>query len=198
MSIEFNPGFPLEELKENVNNGYFDEEVYNYLAATLKEDSNDSKELITGEISPCDFFELSIMERKKGWRSHYITSKEHETVDKEVITLLKNRIDMLFEKVKFDLGINKETDLEVAVKEQFEDKCKQCKELNKALDIMRTLQWTATDNYLSGLAYDRENETILIDEESLMRAIQLANPIQKYRKLRLITREEYKKLKTKL
>jgi len=81
-----------------------------------------------------------------------------------------------------------ETDQEVPVQEQFKNKCEECKKLNKAMDIMMTLQWNGFDNYLSALAYDRETETILIDEESLMRAIQIANPIQKHRKLKLITR----------
>lgn len=92
-------------------------------------------------------------------------------------------------------NLEKKTAQEVPVHEQSIDKCKECRELNKAMDIMRTLQWKCSDNILSALAYDRENEIILIDEESLMRAIQLANPIQKHRKLRLITREEHKKVK---
>ncbi len=119
--IEFDPSFPLEELKERVNNGYFDEEVCTYLLETLKEDSNDSKELMSGEISPYDFFTLIILEKDKGWRSHYISSTEHGTVDKEIIDLLKNRIDMLFEKAKSDLGINEETTLEVPVQEQYQN-----------------------------------------------------------------------------
>lgn len=70
--------------------------------------------------------------------------------------------------------------------------CSRCKELNKAMDIMETLKWTAENNNYSALAFDRDTKTILVDEESLMRAIQLANPYQKYRKLKLITREEHK------
>ncbi|WP_034439167.1 hypothetical protein [Clostridium ihumii] len=75
------------------------------------------------------------------------------------------------------------------------NKCEECKELNKAIEIMNVFRWRGVGNYLSALAYDRKNETILVDEESLIRVIQLANPCQEYRKVRLITREEHKILK---
>lgn len=74
-------------------------------------------------------------------------------------------------------------------------KCENCENLNKAMDLLKTFSWTAGGNHYSALAFDRETKTILVDEESLMRAIQLANPHQALRKIRLITREEHKKLK---
>ncbi|WP_143329052.1 hypothetical protein, partial [Clostridium puniceum] len=116
--LEFGVDFPLEELEERVNAGYFDEELYIFLSATLKSDSEDAKKLISGQMTPYKFFSLQIKERDKAWLARYISEEEQEEVSKEVVTLLKNRIDMVFEKVKIDLRINKEVAQEVLAQEQ--------------------------------------------------------------------------------
>lgn len=78
-----------------------------------------------------------------------------------------------------------------------ERKCERCKAENKLYEILKILQWRGCDNMLSGLAYDKESEQILINKDSLMRAIQYANPGQAYRDIRLVTHEEYKAIKDK-
>lgn len=78
-----------------------------------------------------------------------------------------------------------------------EQKCERYKAENKLDKILRILQWRGADNMISGLAYDRANEQILINKDSLMRAIQYANPGQAYRDIRLVTHEEYKAIKDK-
>lgn len=73
--------------------------------------------------------------------------------------------------------------------------CRECREENRLFEILKILQWRADGNYLSALAYDRETDQILVNKDSLMRAIQLANPGQKYRDIRIISHEEYRKRK---
>lgn len=70
--------------------------------------------------------------------------------------------------------------------------CKQTKKMNKALEIIRILQWKGSDNYLSALSFDKYTNQILINKDSLMRAIQMANPGQAYRDIRLVENEEFK------
>jgi len=59
-------------------------------------------------------------------------------------------------------------------------------------EISRILQWRGECNYLTGLSYDYNTQQILVNKDMLMRAIQLANPGQKFRDIRLITNEEFK------
>ena len=68
-------------------------------------------------------------------------------------------------------------------------------ELYRAMEVLKALQWKHPNNPLSALEYDRENETILIDKDSLIRVILIANPYQVYRNIRLISREELKNFK---
>lgn len=60
---------------------------------------------------------------------------------------------------------------------------KQNCELCKAKEIYESLKWENIDNCIG---FDKETEEITIDEESLMRFIQLANPVQPDRKIKLI------------
>ncbi len=48
-------------------------------------------------------------------------------------------------------------------------------------------------NPASGLAYDKTKQEILVDADALMRAIQMANPGQQYRAVRVISHEDYRK-----
>lgn len=83
------------------------------------------------------------------------------------------------------------------IKMQYEmelKKCKKCSEDSKLYEIKSILSWTGERNYLSGLSYDREANVILVNKDSLMRAIQMANPGQAFRDIRLIDNEEFKKV----
>lgn len=72
--------------------------------------------------------------------------------------------------------------------------CRECMADSKAFDIMRILQWRlGTMNPASGLAYDKLTQEILVDADALMRAIQMANPGQRYRAVRVISHEDYRR-----
>lgn len=66
-----------------------------------------------------------------------------------------------------------------------------------AMEVLKILQWRGDDNYLSALAFDRNTRQILINKDSLMRAIQIANPGQAFRDIKLVSNEEYKAVKDK-
>jgi len=68
--------------------------------------------------------------------------------------------------------------------------CDKCDKLNKAIDIMSQFGW---QNY-GAIAYDKNTQEILLVEEQIMRIIQMVNPVQGVRKLRLISQDEYRKL----
>nr|DAS81919.1 MAG TPA: hypothetical protein [Caudoviricetes sp.] len=73
-------------------------------------------------------------------------------------------------------------------------RCEECVEENKLFEILKILQWRGNDNYLSALAFDEEAREILVNEDSLMRAIQMANPGQQYRGIKLIKGDEFQKI----
>lgn len=77
------------------------------------------------------------------------------------------------------------------------DLCEKCKEENKIFEILNILRWRVGGNYLSALASEKETKCILVNKDSLMRAIQLANPGQAYRDIRLISHDEYRKIQYK-
>lgn len=60
--------------------------------------------------------------------------------------------------------------------------------INKIInEILSILSWEWIDNYgKSALGYDKATETILIDEERLMNLIQLINPAQKRRNIKIV------------
>ena len=65
--------------------------------------------------------------------------------------------------------------------------CSECEKLNIAMQLVRGLSWgDARPNFDSIMTFDKETETILIDEKKLLKLIQLVNPIQKDRKVKLI------------
>lgn len=61
--------------------------------------------------------------------------------------------------------------------------CKDCPELNKAIEIMNIFDWR---NGFKAIGYDRAKEEILLDEQQIMRIIQMVNPAQQPRKIRLV------------
>ncbi|MHB9095905.1 MAG: hypothetical protein ACYC21_14660 [Eubacteriales bacterium] len=65
------------------------------------------------------------------------------------------------------------------------NECKRCDKLNKAMDIYKTLSWGS-----EALSYNKETEEILLAEEQIIRIIQMVNPAQKPRKIRLVSQDE--------
>jgi hypothetical protein len=61
------------------------------------------------------------------------------------------------------------------------------REYSKALEIYSLFNW---GNQFKAIGYDEETEEILVSEEQLMRIIQMVNPLQKPRKIRLVSTEE--------
>ncbi|MFQ8922385.1 MAG: hypothetical protein ACLR60_10865 [Clostridium paraputrificum] len=59
--------------------------------------------------------------------------------------------------------------------------------VNSVVDeVMSILSWEGLDNYKSALRFDEETNTILIDEERLMKAIQIITPTQKKRNIKVV------------
>lgn len=84
--------------------------------------------------------------------------------------------------------------------------CKECEIMECAMRVMKTLQFmysngtTGIDghvNFRSALEFDRWTNEILINEELLMQAIILANPGQERSRIRLITDEEFKRIRNR-
>jgi hypothetical protein len=67
--------------------------------------------------------------------------------------------------------------------------CSECEKYNKGIELYNMFQQAPYRGFL--LKYDRDNETFLINEDMLMRAIQLVTPLQRPRKLRLVSRDEF-------
>ncbi|MEN6349324.1 MAG: hypothetical protein ABFD08_08025 [Syntrophomonas sp.] len=68
--------------------------------------------------------------------------------------------------------------------------CKDCERNNKAIEIANMFEWPTSLN--SVITYDRENQEILLVKERVMHIIQMINPVQQARKIRLISEEEWK------
>jgi hypothetical protein len=66
-------------------------------------------------------------------------------------------------------------------------KCSDCEQLNIAMRIMKALKWRHGPDisFDSILRYDKEASEIIVDEPGLLRLIQLVNPAQKNRRIRL-------------
>lgn len=62
--------------------------------------------------------------------------------------------------------------------------CKECDKFNIGIQIYEQLDWRTP---FRAIGFDDATSEILISEEALMRIIQMVNPIQKPRKLRLVS-----------
>jgi len=87
--------------------------------------------------------------------------------------------------------------LEVSIKN-----CGECETMNCAIRVMRALQFryrngytgiTKEVNYRNAIAFDKEKDEIVINEELLMQAIIFANPGQERKGIRLVSESEFKK-----
>ena len=74
------------------------------------------------------------------------------------------------EEIKADVGIMR---------------CDDCDKFNRAINIYNEFSWRERTGLMS---FDKETGEILIDEKRLRRIIQMVNPIQPPRKIRLINR----------
>jgi len=64
--------------------------------------------------------------------------------------------------------------------------CKKCDKFNKGTELYNLFDW----QYKGVMGYDKEAEEILLAKEQLMRIIQMVNPAQLPRKIRLVSQEE--------
>lgn len=65
--------------------------------------------------------------------------------------------------------------------------CSECKKFNIAMQLLKGLSWRGSEVQLESiLGYDKVTETILVDEKKFLRLIQLANPIQPDKKIKLV------------
>ncbi|HWR18731.1 MAG TPA: hypothetical protein VN608_03850 [Clostridia bacterium] len=71
-------------------------------------------------------------------------------------------------------------------------RCDECEKMNIAMMILQMFQWRALSRKdpLRVIDFDKETEEIVVDEANLMRVIQLANPAQRQRRIRLRRLEE--------
>lgn len=77
-------------------------------------------------------------------------------------------------------------DIEVGVKV---NGCNKCDKYNKAIEIHNMFSWECCN-----MKYDKETKEILIAEEDLMHIIQMVNPIQEVRNIKIIRREEMRNI----
>lgn len=64
--------------------------------------------------------------------------------------------------------------------------CKDCEKLNKAIDVYDQFSWQSVGT----ICFNKDTQEILVNEDQLMRIIQLVNPLQKKRPIRLVNTEE--------
>lgn len=68
--------------------------------------------------------------------------------------------------------------------------CKDCDKFNMAIQIYDQFDWRTI---FKAIGYDKTAGEILVSEEALMRIIQMVNPAQKPRKIRLVSDEDLRK-----
>ena len=64
--------------------------------------------------------------------------------------------------------------------------CQECSKFNMGVKIHNVFDW----QHHGAMSYDKETNEILLAEEQLMRIIQMVNPAQMPRKIRLVSQEE--------
>ncbi|HMM31626.1 MAG TPA: hypothetical protein PKB13_07600 [Clostridia bacterium] len=69
-------------------------------------------------------------------------------------------------------------------------RCEECEKMHLAMMILRMFQWHYRKDPLRVIDFDRDTGEIVVDEANLMRVIQLANPAQRQRRIRLRRLEE--------
>jgi len=65
--------------------------------------------------------------------------------------------------------------------------CRDCGKHNKGVEIYDLFNW---ETVFKAIGYDKKTEEILVSEDQLMRIIQMVNPAQRVRKIKLISQDE--------
>lgn len=68
--------------------------------------------------------------------------------------------------------------------------CKECDKFNIGIQIYEQFDW---QTIFKAIGFDKTAGEILVSEEALMRIIQMVNPAQKPRKIRLVSDEDLRK-----
>ena len=65
----------------------------------------------------------------------------------------------------------------------------------KMYEIYQMFKWqhSIEGDYFTCITFDKETNEIILNEEGIMKIIQMANPCQGKRKIRLVSREEWDK-----
>ncbi len=63
----------------------------------------------------------------------------------------------------------------------------------KMYEICQMFKWQEAieGNYFTCITFDKETNEIILNEESIMKIIQMVNPCQRKRKIRLVSRNEW-------
>lgn len=69
-------------------------------------------------------------------------------------------------------------------------RCEDCHEYKMAMDVFRQFDWRS-DRVIKAINYDREAKEILVNEQAIMRIIEMINPAQMTKKIRLVTQDEF-------
>ena len=65
--------------------------------------------------------------------------------------------------------------------------CSECEKLNIAMQLVKTFTWRdSRPSFESILRFEKEAGIILVDEVGLLRLIQMVNPTQKDRRIKLV------------
>lgn len=65
--------------------------------------------------------------------------------------------------------------------------CKECHKFNVGVEIYNMFDWS---NSVKAIGYDKETDEILLAEEQIMRIIQMVNPFQQPRKIKLVSQDD--------
>jgi hypothetical protein len=66
--------------------------------------------------------------------------------------------------------------------------CKDCDKFNKGVEIHNMFDWKSA---FKAITFDSESQEILLIEEQFMRIVQMVNPFQKVRRMRLISQDQW-------
>lgn len=70
--------------------------------------------------------------------------------------------------------------------------CSKCEKYNKGIEIYQMFDWNNCA-INKAIAFDRENNEIVVFQEFLMYIIKMVNPMQKDRNIRIETMQDYYK-----
>lgn len=68
-------------------------------------------------------------------------------------------------------------------------RCDRCDEYKIAMNIARNFSWVSDCD--KAIGFDRETQEIIVNSQAIMRIIQMMNPVQEDRKIRLVSQDEF-------